>query len=216
MSETTTVPHSVKLLGLVANTTVPATAEQYDKLAGAGECVSKAVQSDMYRGWAGTVRATFCKLAAAATGIARRVTGTKQTGEGDKVKEVNVYETEQSYLNFLIASGKTPAELQPLMDEAAATLPFCDWLVEEPSAAGSAGGGRISKGDLETATKILARWESGAVNERTGVAFTPASFLAGLESRLTDPTLPESPTVEDVARLVAQFRKAQDIANEIG
>jgi len=215
MSETTTVPHSVKLLGLVANTTVPATAEQYDKLAGAGECVSKAVQSDMYRGWAGTVRAKFCKLAEAATGIARRVTGTKTTGEGDKAKEVNVYETEQSYSNYLVASGKTPAELQPFMDEAAASLPFCDWLVEEPSVAGSAGG-RIAKGDLDNAEKIMARWTSGEVNPRTGQPFTPASFLAGLESRLTDPTLPESPTVEDVARLVAQFRKAQDIANEIG
>lgn len=189
-----TIKRTITLAGCIISTDVPANAEHYDKLSpgGPGSCVSDAVTTGIYRGYANLVRDGIADALIALTGVAKRPSG-KKTPKGADVAEAS-----DKYIEFIRAEG---AVSEAKINEIAATFvkanSFCDWLSDSSRSTG----GRIGAEYLEVAQGIMDKWAAGFS--------TPDKSLAKFQELLPNATLSDEPTLEEIALLVKRYRAAQ-------
>ena len=172
------VDQKVKTLGFDINVKVPASIEDFDKLAKqTGAALKSAVLNVIYRSVLATFRDTFTEKLAEKTGIERSTKETgkfrtiKSTEEGvaDTKEAIVVWaETESDYFDRVVATlvtseGKTKEEViasfQSLADSIAAGIAFDP----SESAPSSSGPKKIAKQYLDTAQVIINAGKADAV-----------------------------------------------------
>jgi hypothetical protein len=136
MSNTTvnTVPGEFTILGITLTPQVPATAADWDAIAGAGSCVGAAIDAHGWRGYASPVRTAIFKALEAA--------GHKRN-DGEK---------DAAFIARLTASG---VDVEGLTRSAAEGVDFCATIV--------AGGSRaeVGKDFIQQAEAVVAKIEAG-------------------------------------------------------
>lgn len=116
-------PYINRTLGLKVNVMVPSTVEEYDTLAGSpGVCLTSAIANGIYKQWNHEFRDALCETLVKQTGV--EMLSRKEKSKDGSEKLVKT-ETEQSYVDRLLADGKiTDGELQKLADAVAAEIKF--------------------------------------------------------------------------------------------
>lgn len=173
-------PFTQRVMGVEVIVMVPNTLEGLCDWAGGPDVVYKAaLKNILYHGFSPNVRAAFAEALEEETGVARRqqvdndgtpkVRKRKEEDENGNEIEVEepVLETEQDYLNFVLAEGKvTPDRVNSLMQEVADA--------SDPKPRPSQGR-KPSKAAMSFAAKYLAAVEAG--NK------TAEQFIAIFESK---------------------------------
>lgn len=104
------------MLGISAFLSQPESIDEFNSfLVGKPESALDYANAEAYyRGIAPKVRSKFLASVQAKTGVAPRVTGTRQVGD----KTIETTEKDTAYMKNVIASGVNPAELVPLLQDA--------------------------------------------------------------------------------------------------
>jgi len=179
MSKTTL---NYKILGVeLFDNTVPDSAEAWDAVAGAGACLSSAIDKALYHEHAGRVRSV---VVAEATKLGYV--------QGEK-------ESDGKFLERARAEGlddlKLSAAVQATLAEK--NITFEGTLKSEGSSRAAVGAGYV-----DTAKQIIAAWESGVS--------TPETTLAKMRLVWAGANLPADPTNEvDLAKLLREIEKRQ-------
>lgn len=151
-------------LGFKLNVQVPDSVEEFDRLAGRqGAALDEATKNVMYRGWNADFRRKLIdSLEKQFTDIKRAVVGKGPKRKKDGI-EPDIFESEQKYLDRVIAGGHPLVELQPMAEQVAAGIAFDPSAAERSTKVGKEylelADGVIAKGNdaVETATtKLLA------------------------------------------------------------
>lgn len=147
---------SQSLLGITALLSVPASVEEFNTLAGGDKILDYANDEAYYRGIAPKVRTKFLELIKAELEFEPRVVSTKKVGEGEKAKDVNVYEKDTVFIKDLKANkGVTDAQLQPLLQRA---FDEVGWDLSSTRSTGP------NKKDKESAEMYIAAVTAGRTN----------------------------------------------------
>lgn len=135
------IDKNISILGVTFNEQVPETAEEWDKIAGAGDCLGHATTKVVYHDHAGPLR--NCVVAAAiALGFAR---ADKET-QGDFLKRVRA--TDGFDENALATAA--------LAERVKANVSFAATLASEGRQRAA-----VAARFVETADEIIAAWDSG-------------------------------------------------------
>jgi hypothetical protein len=196
-------------LGFKLNVQVPDSVEEFDRMAGrSGAALDEANKNVMYRGWNADFRRTFVEvLGKQFPDIKRAVVGkgpkTKKNPEGS-----DVYESEQKYLDRVLAGGHSLVELQPLAEQTAAQIPF------DPSAAERST--KVGKEYLELADGVIAKGND-AVEKATAKLLGLNATFGDVERYAAGDEIPTGAaegqvTRESLAALIRAntLRKAQE------
>lgn len=156
-----------KTLGFDVNVETPDTAEELDALVGeANATLLAAIRYYIYHKWNPAFRPAFADAVEEETGIERLQASKggdlqfRTPREGEETGDP-IMESEQSYINRVIAEGTDESDLQRIATEVASTIPFK-----------VSGGGRTKK--------ALAK-HIAAANQILNGSKTPEEFIAKFE-----------------------------------
>ena len=132
----------ITLVGFAVAISVPSTAVEFNQMAKAkdGEdlCCKEAVNNVIYRSTAAGIRADICDAVEALTGIGRKTEKKELKTKNDDgtPRYSEVYsESEEAYINRVLASGWTREQFADIVAKAVADNPF-DPSMAEPKAKG--------------------------------------------------------------------------------
>lgn len=161
------IAKNISILGVNFLEQVPETAEEWDKIAGAGDCLGHATTKVIYHDHAGPLR--NCVVAAA---IALGFTRADKESQGDFLKRVRATD------GFDETALATAAEAERVK----ANVSFAATLASEGRQRAA-----VAQKYIDTAEQIIAAWDSGAgTPERTLAKFRAIWAEAQLPADLTD------------------------------